>query len=144
MPLFFGTANSDRVNGVGSAPVPRFLAVPSTTKYIGLGTCISRASFYACVNTQPCRAVEKKSVFTVKMLATPVLGPVSIFKPARQKDKCKRAVPCRKKVAPFQAQAVPCTKRHSVNGDSVRTLKRIRTPFVDRVQDMNSGTNTSE
>ena len=35
----------------------------------------------------------------------PVLGPVPIFKPARQKDKCKRAVPCRKKVAPFQAQA---------------------------------------
>ena len=44
-----------------------------------------------------------------------MLGPVPIFKPARQKDKCKRAVPCRKKVAPFQAQAVPCPKRYSVN-----------------------------
>ena len=39
-----------------------------------------------------------------------------IFKQARQKDKCKRAVQCRKKVAPFQAEAVPCPKRYSVNG----------------------------
>ena len=31
----------------------------------------------------------------------------------------KRAVPCRKKVAPFQAQAVPCPKRYSANGPIV-------------------------
>ena len=41
--------------------------------------------------------------------ATHVLGPVPLFKPARQKHKCKRAVPCRKKVEPFEAQAVPKT-----------------------------------
>ena len=42
-----------------------------------------------------------------------VLGPVPIFKPARQKDRCKRAVPCR---AEKKWQAMTCPKRYSVNG----------------------------
>ena len=141
MPLFFGTANSDRVNGVASAPVPRFLAVPSTVSapVLAVPCQLLRLCKHSAV---PCRG-KKISVHS-KDAGNTRAQSGAIFKPARQKDKCKRAVPCRKKVAPFQAQAVPCTKRHSVNGDSVRTLKRIRTPFVDRVQDMNSGTNTSE
>ena len=43
--LRHGTANSNSSNGAGWAPVPRFLAVPSTTKYVGLGAPISRAAY---------------------------------------------------------------------------------------------------
>ena len=58
-----GTANSDSVNGAGSAPVPRFLAVPSTTKYVCLGTPISRAvPAFTQVYETLSRAVEKISV----------------------------------------------------------------------------------
>ena len=47
----------------------------------------------------------------------PVLGPVPIIKPALQKDKCKRTVPCRKKrvTVPSASRAVPKTLL-SVNG----------------------------
>ena len=93
-----GMANSDSVNSVGSA----FLAVPSTTKYVDLSTPISVPCqlLRKCKrSSEPCRGKDQCSV----------LGTVPIFKPSRQKDKCKRAVPCPKKVAPFQAQTVPET-----------------------------------
>ena len=57
MPLFFGTASSKSVNGAGTA------AVPSTTKYVCLGTPISRAvPAFTQVYETLSRAVEKISV----------------------------------------------------------------------------------
>ena len=58
------------------------------------------------------RAVSwKKSVPAVKMAsrATHVLGLVPIFKRARQKDKCKRAVQCR--AVPKKSGTVPSASR---------------------------------
>ena len=65
------------------------------------------------------RAVSwKKSVPAVKMAsrATHVLGLAPIFKWARQKDKCKRAVQCRAEKKWHRSKRKPCPKRYSVNG----------------------------
>ena len=105
--VWHGTANSDSVDGANSTPVPRFLAVPSTTKYVNLGTpilAVQRQLLRKCKHSAvPCRGKNQ--------CATPVLGPVPIFKPEKKWHRAEKKWHCSKRKSCRASQNV-----NSVNG----------------------------
>ena len=107
VPLFIGTANSDSVNGTGSTPVPRFLAVTSTTKYVGLGTlAVPWQLLRRCKRS----AVPwKTSVCTVKMTHVQHTCSVRYQFLNGHGKKISENVPCRD--VPKQIGAVPSASR---------------------------------